>query len=75
MVTMTRGTTWKIAVYGAEHGIPHFHVETRRSRCTVSIDTLEVIIGNVAAKDLHAALAWARANQAKLRAQWNALNR
>ena len=59
MVTMTRGTTWKIAVYGAEHGIAHFHVETRRSRCTVSIESLDVVIGNVAAKDLHAALAWA----------------
>lgn len=72
---MPRGSTWKIAIYGAEHGIPHFHVETRRSRCTVSIEPFGVVTGNIAAKDLHAALAWARANQARLRAQWNALNR
>ena len=32
MVTMTRGATWKVSVYGAEHGIPHFHIETRRAR-------------------------------------------
>ncbi len=75
MVTMTRGSTWKIAVYGAEHGIPHFHIETRRSRCTVGIQSLAVIIGSVPARDLREALDWARVNQAALLAQWQALNR
>ncbi len=75
MVTMARGPTWKVSVYGAEHGIPHFHVETRRARCTVSIQALEVIIGAVSTRDLREALAWARDHQALLLAQWNALNR
>jgi hypothetical protein len=75
MVTMTRGSTWKISVYGAEHGIPHFHIETRRNRCTVGIRSLKVIVGKVAARDLHEALAWAHDHQADLLAQWNALNR
>lgn len=75
MVTMARGSTWKVSVYGAEHGIPHFHVETRRARCTVSIQSLEVIIGEVSARDLREVLAWARDHQAGLLAQWNALNR
>lgn len=75
MVTMRRGPTWKIAVYGAEHGIPHFHVETRRSRCTVGIQSLEVIVGRVSTKDLREALSWARANQAALLSQWKTLNR
>jgi hypothetical protein len=75
MVTMTRGATWKISVYGAEHGIPHFHVETRRARCTVGIRSLKVIIGEVASRDLREALAWARDHQADLLAQWDALNR
>lgn len=74
-MTVTRGSTWKIAVYGAEHGIPHFHVETRRSRCTVGIQSLKVIIGEVASRDLREALAWAGNHQADLLAQWNALNR
>lgn len=75
MVTMARGSTWKIAVYGAEHGTPHFHIETRRSRCTVGIQSLVVIVGSVPVKDLREALDWARANRAVLLAQWKALNR
>jgi hypothetical protein len=75
MVTMTRGSAWKISVYGAEHGFPHFHIETRRSRCTVGIHSLTVIIGEVAPRELREALAWARNHQAELLAQWNALNR
>lgn len=75
MVTMTRGATWKISVYGAEHGIPHFHIETRRARCTVGIRSLKVIIGKVASRDLRDALDWARGHQADLLTQWNALNR
>jgi len=57
------------------HGFPHFHIETRRARCTVGIRSLAVIIGNVPAMDLREALDWARANQAALLAQWKALNR
>lgn len=75
MVTMTRGATWKIAVYGSEHGIPHFHIETRRSRCTVGIQSLQVIIGNVQARDLREAIAWACTHQAALMTQWKSLNR
>lgn len=75
MVTVARGSTWKIAVYGSEHGIPHFHVETRRSRCTVGIRSLEVIIGNAPARDLREAMDWARTNQAVLLTQWKVLNR
>jgi hypothetical protein len=26
---MFRGAGWKIAVYGRDHGIPHFHIEGR----------------------------------------------
>ncbi len=62
-------------MYGAEHGIPHFHIETRRTRCTVGIHSLKVIIGEVASRDLREALAWARIHQVDLLAQWNVLNR
>lgn len=62
-------------MYGAEHGVPHFRIETRRSRCTVGSDSLTVIIGEIAARDLREALAWARVHQADLLAQWNILNR
>ncbi len=72
---MTRGATWKVSVYGAEHGIPHFHIEARRARCTVGIRSLKVIIGEVASRDLREAMDWARDHQTELLEQWHALNR
>ena len=43
MVTVYRGTGWKIAVYGRDHGVPHFHVEGPGFRCSVGIETGELI--------------------------------
>jgi hypothetical protein len=45
MVSVHRGANWKIAVYGREHGVPHFHIEGPDFRCSVSIRTLDVIVG------------------------------
>jgi len=45
MVTMFRGAGWKIAIYGGEHGVPHFHIEGPSYRCSVSIETHQVIVG------------------------------
>ena len=47
MVTLHRGPSWKISVYAAEHGVPHFHIEGPEFRASVSIATLEVIVGQV----------------------------
>ena len=74
MVTLYRAPTWKIAVYGRDHGVPHFHVEARGWRCSVAIGTLEVIIGSYESRQLDAAIAWAAAHQAELMAKWNELN-
>jgi len=74
MVTLHRGSGWKIAVYGREHGIPHFHIEGPGFRCSVGILTLEVIVGTVPANVLIAALAWARSNQKPLMGKWRELN-
>lgn len=49
MVTLYRTGRWKIAVYGREHGVPHFHIEGPTFRCSVSIADLEVIVGTVPA--------------------------
>jgi hypothetical protein len=45
MVAMHRASGWRIAVYGREHGVPHFHIEGPGFRCSVAIATGEVIIG------------------------------
>ena len=66
--------TWKIAVYGREHGVPHFHVEGRGFRCSVRIDTQEQIIGAAPAEILTTACLWAREHQAELMAKWRELN-
>ena len=75
MVTIYRGPGWKIAVYGREHGVPHFHVEGPGYRCSITIETQEVIIGTAPAAVLKTAQAWARANQKVLIGKWQELNR
>ncbi len=74
MVTMHRRANWKISVYGAEHGVPHFHIEGPGFRCSVSIATREVIVGDAPARTLAEALAWAAAHEAELAAKWQELN-
>ncbi|MBS0472206.1 MAG: DUF4160 domain-containing protein [Proteobacteria bacterium] len=74
MVTVHREDGWKIAVYGREHGVPHFHVEGPDFRCSVSIETLEVVVGAVPAAVLRTALAWARNNRRELQVKWRELN-
>jgi hypothetical protein len=74
MVTLHRAPTWKIAVYGRDHGVPHFHVEGRGWRCSVAIATLQVIIGTYDPKSLAAAIAWAANRQDELSEKWDELN-
>ncbi len=66
MVTVYRDAGWKIAIYGREHGVPHFHIEGPGYRCSVDMATLHPIIGSVPPPVLRAARAWAGANQALL---------
>ncbi len=74
MVTLYRASGWKIAVYGREHGVAHFHIEGPGFRCSVAIGTLEVIVGSVPPGVLKDALAWARRNRTALKAKWQELN-
>jgi hypothetical protein len=74
VVTLHRGASWKIAVYGREHGAPHFHIEGVEFRCSVAIATLDLIIGTAPPSVLREALAWAGANQEALMRTWRELN-
>jgi hypothetical protein len=74
MVTMHRGSGWKIAIYGNEHGVPHFHIEGPGFRCSIGIATEELIIGNAPPGALRAARIWARGNRVLLLAKWRELN-
>jgi hypothetical protein len=74
MVTVYRGPSWKIAVYGREHGVPHFHIEGANFRCSIAIASLGQIIGSVPPPVRREVLAWARLNQALLMQAWQELN-
>jgi hypothetical protein len=74
MVTMYRGSRWKIAVYGRDHGMPHFHIEGAEFRCSVAIASFDLIVGTVPAAVLSEVLEWARSNQALLMRVWQELN-
>jgi hypothetical protein len=74
MVTLHRAATWKISVYGREHGVPHFHVEGRGFRCSVTIESQELIIGVATSAILKEACTWAREHRAGLMATWRELN-
>jgi hypothetical protein len=74
MVTIYRQLNWKIAVYGREHGLPHFHIEGRGFRCSIDIETRDVIVGMAPDPVLKEARAWAKVNQALLLAKWQELN-
>jgi len=74
MVTVYRQRDWKISVYGREHGVAHFHIEGRDFRCSVDMNTLDVIVGVVPATVLKEAYRWAKANRSVLLAKWRELN-
>jgi hypothetical protein len=74
MVTMYRAATWKIAVYGAEHGLPHFHIEGRDFRCSVAIATRELIVGEAPRVIFRAAVDWAADHEQELMDKWRELN-
>ncbi len=71
---MHRQGAWKIAVYGAEHGMPHFHIEGAGFRCSVAITARALIVGDAPARVLAEARAWAEAHEAELAAKWRELN-
>jgi hypothetical protein len=74
MVTMYRGASWKIAVYGRDHGIPHFHIEGPDFRCSVAIMSLDLIIGFAPPSVMREAKDWAGQNQDALMRKWQELN-
>ncbi len=74
MVTMYRAARWKIAVYGRDHGIPHFHIEGPDFRCSVGIMSLDLIIGFAPPSVIREAKNWAAQHQDELMRNWQELN-
>ena len=75
MPTLARLPDCTITLYAADHLPPHFHVRLNDGReALVEIAGLAVLRGQLAKRELAAALAWAAANQALLHAKWKELN-
>lgn len=59
-----------IRMYYDDHNPPHFHVFYGKYEAQVSIDTLEVIKGNLSKRALALVLEWAAEHRNELREDW-----
>jgi hypothetical protein len=50
MVTLYRHANWNIAMYAADHGVPHVHIEGPGFRCSIAIETRKLIVGDAPAR-------------------------
>jgi hypothetical protein len=74
MTRLHHNRNWKIEVFGREHGIPHFLLRWPDGRASITIETLEVIIGNPPATIYAEARKWAEVNRERLWSAWHQLN-
>jgi Domain of unknown function (DUF4160) len=77
MPEIVRLSNCKICVYvRGEHPLPHFHVWGPDSKCSVEIETLELLIGRVSRKDLREVRDWASVpeNKTLLMEAWRRLH-
>ncbi len=63
-----------IRVFGNDHLPPHFHVKGTDFEALVSIETFEVIAGDLPTAIRKEVQTWAAANKDRLVSEWNAWN-
>ncbi|MBS4097691.1 MAG: DUF4160 domain-containing protein [Sulfuricella sp.] len=74
MPVIQRFANCRVRVNAKDHPPPHFHVVMNDAReAWVKIDTLEIIHGKVAAREIADVLAWAKANREMLAAKFEEL--
>ena len=54
-----------------EHNPPHFHAYYQEHKASFNINTLEIIEGNLPARQTRLVLAWAELHKDELLADWN----
>ncbi|HEV8688440.1 MAG TPA: DUF4160 domain-containing protein [Gaiellaceae bacterium] len=59
-----------IAMYYAEHGVPHFHALYAGQEASVAIATLEVLAGSLPDRALRLVREWATLHRAELEQDW-----
>ena len=60
----------RIKMYYDDHNPPHFHAEYGGDEALISIDTLEVIGGDLPSRALGLVYEWAGKHRAELREAW-----
>ena len=76
MPVIKRFSNCRIRINARDHPPPHFHVLLNDEReAWVRIDTLAVIYGKVAAREIAQALTWAKSHRAMLSAKFEELQR
>jgi hypothetical protein len=63
MGTLVRFGKVRLAVFGGDHGVPHVHVVGPDFRCTVAVESLEVLAGSAPARVLREARRWISLNR------------
>jgi hypothetical protein len=59
-----------IAMYYAEHGVPHFHALYAGKDASIAIETLDVLAGSLPDRALRLVLEWAALHRAALEENW-----
>ena len=59
-----------IAMYYAEHGVPHFHARYSGQEAVIGIETLEVLAGSLPDQALRLVREWASLHRAELDLDW-----
>jgi hypothetical protein len=60
-----------IAMYYAEHGVPHFHALHAGEDASVAIDSLDVLAGSASSRTLKLVRRWAGIHRAELEENWH----
>jgi len=59
-----------IAMYFAEHGVPHFHALYAGREASIAIETLEILAGSLPDRAVRLVREWAGLHRAELMLDW-----
>lgn len=59
-----------VAMYYAEHGVPHFHVLYGGEDAAISIESLEILGGSLPERALRLVREWAEQHRTELERSW-----
>ncbi|MHC4202758.1 MAG: DUF4160 domain-containing protein [Planctomycetota bacterium] len=75
MPTISRFFGIAIRMYFDDHGLPHFHAYYAEHRAKLTIETLEVLDGELPRRAMAMVLEWAAEHRAELAENWRLAER